>query len=196
MFSTFLIKFAPFTGRQSNFNCLLDVARETYKENVGDIFQLNRGLCEQHELPLQLVYQESGFVFSLRKTDLEASGKAELPRGFINVTAKKGKWMFESIELVSPNDGGRRRPTDRDELIALRIQKKRNARMKDALDETLMLSDRWVSRSPVALFFSCVIVESFKTWSWRSSQKSEPYIKQQKRYTLHCSRTLSSDVHE
>lgn len=34
------------------------------------------------------------------------------------------------------------RQTHSDDLISLRIQKKRNARMKDALDETLMLSDR------------------------------------------------------
>ncbi|KAH8111431.1 muts domain V-domain-containing protein [Phellopilus nigrolimitatus] len=88
-----------------NYNCLLDVARETYKEN--------------HDLPLQLVHQEHGFVFTLRKADLEEAGKTELPKGFVNVTAKKGKWFFESIDL-----------------------KKRNARMKDALDETLLLSGR------------------------------------------------------
>ncbi|KAG6874127.1 hypothetical protein C0995_005543 [Termitomyces sp. Mi166 len=98
-------------------NRLLDVARETYKENVGDIFQLNRTLSEEHELPLTLVYQETGFVFSLKKTDLEG----ELPPGFINVSVKKGKWVFTSMDL-----------------------QKMNARMKDALDETLMLSDKIV----------------------------------------------------
>ncbi|KAI5118520.1 hypothetical protein M0805_007689 [Coniferiporia weirii] len=102
---------------KANYNCLLDVARETYKENVADIFQLNRALCERHGLPLQLVYQEQGFVFTLRKLDLEEAGMAELPKGFVNVKARKGKWFFESVDL-----------------------KKRNARTKDALDETLMLS--------------------------------------------------------
>lgn len=85
---------------QVNFNCLLDVARETYKENVADIFQLNRLLCDGHGLPFQLVYQEHGFVFSLKKMDLENNGTAELPKGFINVTTKKGKWFFETIDLV------------------------------------------------------------------------------------------------
>ncbi|KAG6876489.1 hypothetical protein C0992_012794, partial [Termitomyces sp. T32_za158] len=98
-------------------NRLLDVARETYKENVGDIFNLNRTLSEEHELPLTLVYQESGFVFTLKKTELEG----ELPRGFLNVSVKKGKWVFTSMDL-----------------------QKMNARMKDALDETLMLSDKIV----------------------------------------------------
>ncbi|KAG5717618.1 hypothetical protein E4T56_gene7727, partial [Termitomyces sp. T112] len=95
-------------------NRLLDVARETYKENVGDIFQLNRTLSEEHELPFVLVYQETGFVYTLKKTDLEG----ELPPGFTNVSVKKGKWVFTSMDL-----------------------QKMNARMKDALDETLMLSD-------------------------------------------------------
>lgn len=91
----------PERALQVNHNCLLDVARETYKENVADIFQLNRSLSESHSLPLQLVHQEQGFVFTLRKTDLEEAGMAELPKGFVNVTERKGKWFFESIDLVS-----------------------------------------------------------------------------------------------
>ncbi|KAL1749149.1 muts domain V-domain-containing protein [Schizophyllum fasciatum] len=101
---------------KANCNRLLDVARETYRENVGDIFHLNRTLSDAHTLPLTLVYQEStGFVFTMKKDDLEG----ELPRGFLNVFLKKGKWVFTSMEL-----------------------KKMNARMKDALDETLLLSDK------------------------------------------------------
>ena len=80
----------------------MDVARETYKENVGDIFALCSALSVEHDLPLVLVYQESagGFVFTLKKNDLEERG--ELPPGFINVSQKKGKWVFGSLELVSP----------------------------------------------------------------------------------------------
>ncbi|KAF4623673.1 hypothetical protein D9613_001515 [Agrocybe pediades] len=100
---------------KANCNRLLDVARETYKENIGDIYQLNRSLSEEHSLPLTLVYQETGFMFALKKNELDG----ELPRGFVNVSMKKGRWMFSSMEL-----------------------KKMNARMKDALDETLILSDK------------------------------------------------------
>ena len=82
---------------RANCNRLLDVARETYKENIGDIYQLNRTLSEEHELPLSLVYQETGFVFALKKNDLEG----ELPKGFVNVSLKKGRWMFSSMELVN-----------------------------------------------------------------------------------------------
>ncbi|KAI0717509.1 muts domain V-domain-containing protein [Cerioporus squamosus] len=105
---------------KANFNRLLDVARETYKENVGDIYALRNRLSEEHNLPFTLVYRDSdaGFVFALKKSDLEDAG-GELPRGFVDVTAQKGRWVFSSVEL-----------------------KKRNARMKDALDETLILSDK------------------------------------------------------
>ncbi|RDX51557.1 hypothetical protein OH76DRAFT_1378852 [Lentinus brumalis] len=105
---------------KANFNRLLDVARETYKENVGDIYALRNRLAEEHNLPFTLVYRDSdaGFIFAVKKTDLEDAG-GELPRGFVDVTAQKGRWVFSSVEL-----------------------KKRNARMKDALDETLILSDK------------------------------------------------------
>lgn len=72
------------------------MARETFKENIGDIYQLNRTLSEQHNLPFMMVYQDTGFVFALRKTDLEG----ELPEGFVNVVLKKGRWIFSSMELV------------------------------------------------------------------------------------------------
>ena len=95
-----MIRRHSYSSLQVNHNRLLDVARETYKENVSDIFQLNRALTEEHGLPLQAVYQEQGFVFTLRKTDLEEEGMTELPKGFVNVTNRRGKWFFESIDLV------------------------------------------------------------------------------------------------
>ena len=87
---------------QANYNRLLDVARETYKENVGDIYALRNRLAEEHDLPFTLVYRESdsGFVFALKKTELQDAG-GELPRGFVDVTAQKGRWVFSSVELVS-----------------------------------------------------------------------------------------------
>ncbi len=89
---------------QANFNRLLDVARETYKENVGDIYALRNRLAEEHNLPFTLVYRDSdaGFIFAVKKTDLEDAG-GELPRGFVDVTAQKGRWVFSSVELVRPS---------------------------------------------------------------------------------------------
>ena len=90
---------------QAHRNRLLDVARETYKENIGDIYQLCASLSEQHNLPLALVYQETGFVFALKKNDLER----DLPKSFINVSMQKGRWLFSSLELVRSSTSGERR---------------------------------------------------------------------------------------
>ena len=81
---------------EANFNRLLDVARETFKENVADIYELGRELSEAHGLPLALVYQDSGFIFQLKKSEVEG----ELPVEFINVTEKKGKIVFSTLDLV------------------------------------------------------------------------------------------------
>ena len=98
---------------------------------------------DEHDLPIVLVYRDgdAGFVFALKKADLEEAG-GQLPSGFVDVTAQKGRWVFSSIELV------------RDAFLVSHpahvntyiSQKKRNARMKDALDETLILSDKYVPR--------------------------------------------------
>lgn len=90
---TVLIKTSHF---QANFNRLLDVARETFKENVADIYELGRGLSDTHGLPLSLVYQDGGFTLQLRKSEAEG----ELPTEFINVTEKKGRIVFSTLDLV------------------------------------------------------------------------------------------------
>lgn len=49
-------------------------------------------------MPLTLVYQETGFVFCLKKDEWD---EEQLPRGFINPTMAKGKRLFTSMDLVS-----------------------------------------------------------------------------------------------
>ena len=77
---------------------MLDVARETYKENVGDIHDLCTSLSTEHSLALSLTYIErgGGFWLTLAKDDLEG----QLPRGFLNVTTKGAKYIFTTLELV------------------------------------------------------------------------------------------------
>jgi DNA mismatch repair protein MSH4 len=36
-------------------------------------------------------------MFTLKKSELEG----ELPRGFVNVTMQKGRWLFSCLDLVS-----------------------------------------------------------------------------------------------
>ncbi|KAH6917711.1 DNA mismatch repair protein MutS [Coprinopsis sp. MPI-PUGE-AT-0042] len=91
----------------SRVYALLDVARETYKENVGDIYELNHSLSEQHDLPLVLVIKITEGLYS---------------------RSRKINWK-ENFRRVYQRD-------------SQEGQKKMNARMKDALDETLLLSDK------------------------------------------------------
>jgi DNA mismatch repair protein MSH4 len=46
---------------------------------------------------MTLVYQDSGFVFMVKKNDIDG----RLPQGFINVAMQKGRWLFSSLELAS-----------------------------------------------------------------------------------------------
>lgn len=96
--------FGPITKRvyavKANYNRLLDVARETYRENITDIMELQADLSKEHGIPLALQYQDNGFIFFLKKGDSPEGGK--LPAPFINVSAKKnGRWTFSHLELVS-----------------------------------------------------------------------------------------------
>jgi DNA mismatch repair protein MSH4 len=132
------VPWAELSNSKANFNRLLDVARETFKENVADIYELGRELSEAHGLPLALAYQDSGFIFQLKK--LEAEG--ELPAEFINVTEKKGRVVFSTLDLVRSPLEIKNLPDPSAHRCFSVMKKKRNARMKDALDEVMSLSDR------------------------------------------------------
>jgi DNA mismatch repair protein MSH4 len=58
--------------------------------------QLADALREEHGFPLQSVYQDNGFVFCVKKADLEGV----LPSRFINIVSKGAKFFFSSVELV------------------------------------------------------------------------------------------------
>lgn len=51
---------------------------------------------------MTLLYQESGFVFTMRKDDVTG----DLPKGFLNVTLQRGKCLFSSLDLVSSRIAG------------------------------------------------------------------------------------------
>ncbi|KAK0551642.1 MutS protein msh4 [Tilletia horrida] len=105
---------------KSHRNALLDVARETYKENIKDIYDLSSELSETHNLPLTLKFATTGFVFELRKDQVQS--QRDLPRVFVNVVKGRSKSLtMSTLEL-----------------------KKRNQRMLDSMNEVLLLSDQTV----------------------------------------------------
>jgi len=82
---------------------LLDVARASYKENVHDIFELGKSIQDMYSLPIELLYQQEaggGFMFTLHRVHTEDDGW-EWPREWIDRVAKRKKWIFSTLELVS-----------------------------------------------------------------------------------------------
>ncbi|PWN98876.1 hypothetical protein FA09DRAFT_296615 [Tilletiopsis washingtonensis] len=94
---------------------LLDVARETYKENMGDIHDLARRYSESYKLDVSLKSAATGFSLS----GAESIAQRDLPSEFTNVLpTKNGKSLtFSSLPL-----------------------KKCNQRLNDSLNEVLLLS--------------------------------------------------------
>ncbi|CUA71875.1 MutS protein homolog 4 [Rhizoctonia solani] len=91
---------------RANHNRLLDVARETYRENVTDIIDLRGELAKEHDLSISMQWQDNGFIFVLKKGDVPP-GTQSLPRPFINVSMQKnGKWLFSHLELNCESAGG------------------------------------------------------------------------------------------
>ncbi|KZV81113.1 hypothetical protein EXIGLDRAFT_844900 [Exidia glandulosa HHB12029] len=105
---------------KANCNGLLDVARETFKEAVADVFALSRNVADIHGLPIAARYNspETGFCFTVKKSALEG----DLPRGFVHATTRGQTVSFSSLELG-----------------------KLNMKVKDALNETLILSDKTIT---------------------------------------------------
>jgi DNA mismatch repair protein MSH4 len=91
---------------KANYDRLLDVARETYKENVDDILQLTQKVATEHDLPYVPVFNTSGaglgFWLTVRKDEVP-----ELRKGCIEVTGKGSKWRFTTLELVSSKEQAR-----------------------------------------------------------------------------------------
>ncbi|GJJ09382.1 hypothetical protein Clacol_003604 [Clathrus columnatus] len=105
---------------KASINRLLDVARETFRENIGDVYQLCQDISEKYEIQVQINHHATGNYFFLLKRGTLPNAP---PKEFIHVTTKGNKISFSTLEL-----------------------KKKNARIKDALDEIMILSDQIVEK--------------------------------------------------
>ncbi|GAA5871540.1 hypothetical protein JCM8547_001367 [Rhodosporidiobolus lusitaniae] len=104
---------------------LLDVARETYRENVSDAHDLADALrvqqndaCETLETLSLVPTGNSGFVLQVTKDEWEEKGGARGWKGFVNVSKKGKKIEMSTLDL-----------------------KKRNARILESEQEILLMSD-------------------------------------------------------
>ncbi|GAA5925273.1 MutS family protein MSH4 [Sporobolomyces koalae] len=96
----------------------LDVARETYRENISDINELRDSLRTKFGLDISLVNTDKGeFLLECSKEDWNEKDR-EVHSHFININEKGKTVKFASLEL-----------------------QKRNARISESILEVLLLSD-------------------------------------------------------
>ncbi len=108
---------------QSEHNPLLDVARQTYKENLEDTLQLAQRYKEEHDHAFELKSVNGAFFLSVKSA--EASPSDFLASVFLNLArAKNGKgYTMTTLEL-----------------------KKLNQRLHSSMQEVLLLSDAAVEQ--------------------------------------------------
>ncbi|KAI9321902.1 muts domain V-domain-containing protein [Dichotomocladium elegans] len=108
---------------KAGVNGLLDVARQTYKETMEDIYELANEYSESSGLPIKLQFSATkGFFLCLSEGHLK-HGQYDLPPTFINVAKKKKQFIFTTLELLQ-----------------------KNSRMDESLTEVYLMSDSTVSR--------------------------------------------------
>ncbi|KAL8279193.1 hypothetical protein RQP46_008449 [Phenoliferia psychrophenolica] len=94
---------------------LLDVARETYKENLNDAFEMGESLATKFGLDISMTHTQNGFVFSCPNVELD---EKPLPKMFIHPVKKGKKTEFTSMDL-----------------------KKKNARLAESVQEVFLMSN-------------------------------------------------------
>ncbi|KAG0299101.1 MutS protein msh4, partial [Dissophora globulifera] len=101
-------------------NGLLDVARQTYKETINDIFEVVNRYVEDYNIHLKVQFNTAmGYYLS---TGVDQLAGSELPLIFINIVKKNKTLTFTTLELV-----------------------KKNAKINDSLTEVYLMSDKIVS---------------------------------------------------
>ncbi|GAA5894000.1 MutS family protein MSH4 [Sporobolomyces salmoneus] len=116
----------------------LDVARETYRENLNDVNEFRDGLKAELGFEISLVNTDKGeFLLECSKEDWAEKGN-EVRRKFTNINEKGKTVRFSSLEL-----------------------QKRNARISESILEVLLLSDEILDeifediRENVACLYRC-----------------------------------------
>ncbi|KAI7858222.1 muts domain V-domain-containing protein, partial [Circinella umbellata] len=106
---------------KSGVNGLLDVARQTYKETIEDIYEMAGEYNETSGLNTKLQFNApKGFYLSLPTDQVDQN--TTLPEIFINVVKKKKQYIFTTLELLQ-----------------------KNSRLNESLAEVYLMSDKTVT---------------------------------------------------
>ncbi|GAA5853279.1 hypothetical protein JCM3766R1_003671 [Sporobolomyces carnicolor] len=97
----------------------LDVARETYRENINDVNEYRDGLKVETGIDIALINIDNGEFLLQCSRETWAEGSPEVRSKFININEKGKNVKFSSLEL-----------------------QKRNARISESILEVLLLSDK------------------------------------------------------
>ncbi|CAI6341707.1 unnamed protein product [Periconia digitata] len=83
---------------------LLDVARQTYKENMADAYQYVNELEEEHGIKMELKYEPArGFYIRISTDEVETREGRHLPAVFTNVVRKKKFIECQTLVLMKRN---------------------------------------------------------------------------------------------
>ncbi|KAJ8652676.1 hypothetical protein O0I10_011683 [Lichtheimia ornata] len=107
---------------KAGVNGLLDVARQSYKETMEDIYEMATEYCQTTNLNIKLQFNASRGFFLTLPVDQLKGGEGDLPSIFINVIKKKKLYSFATIELLQ-----------------------KNSRMNESLAEIYLMSDNTVT---------------------------------------------------
>ncbi|CAD6586978.1 MAG: MutS protein msh4, partial [Tremellales sp. Tagirdzhanova-0007] len=94
-----IAKTARLYAVKADCNRLLDVARETYKENIEDILALEGHFIETHHIICWLEWNEAGYRFSAMRDDIEDPQSLPL----IDIQFSKHKIVFSTDVLAKRN---------------------------------------------------------------------------------------------
>ncbi|PVH97768.1 hypothetical protein DM02DRAFT_673841 [Periconia macrospinosa] len=83
---------------------LLDVARQTYKENMADAYQYINELSEEHNMKVDLKYEPArGFYIRISTSEIESRDERHLPVVFTNIVRKKKYIECQTLVLMKRN---------------------------------------------------------------------------------------------
>ncbi|KAL1921945.1 uncharacterized protein VTP21DRAFT_10587 [Calcarisporiella thermophila] len=83
---------------KSGANGFLDIARQTYKDNTNELYEMANRYSDEFKLPIKVNFNpNSGFFLS---TSTESLKNRELPKIFINVKKKRCSLEFTTMDLV------------------------------------------------------------------------------------------------
>ncbi|WVQ74021.1 hypothetical protein IAR50_003602 [Cryptococcus sp. DSM 104548] len=121
---------------RASFAPLLDVARQTYQENLQDIYDLEKEVYTTYGTTCQVENKGSNFYFTVPADNIED----DLPNEFFGIEKMKNKLRFTNQELAGFQIERRRRI-----LTGENSQLKRCAKLSQSEQEVLLISGQIVA---------------------------------------------------